>query len=103
MVCRAGATTLAEVTATGKMSVLIPFPFAAHNHQEHNARVLEAGGAAEVILDKDIDGTRLAQSILDAMAHPEKLETMSRNSYQLGQRDATDKVRDLCLELMGAA
>ncbi len=103
VVCRAGATTLAEVTATGKVSVLVPFPFAAHNHQEHNARVLEAGNAAEVILDKDIDGPRIAASILDAIAHPDKLETMSHNSYQLGQRDATDKVRDLCLELMGAA
>ncbi|CAI2717695.1 undecaprenyldiphospho-muramoylpentapeptide beta-N-acetylglucosaminyltransferase [Nitrospina watsonii] len=103
VICRAGATTLAEVTATGKASVLIPFPFAAHNHQEHNARVLEAAGAAEVILDRNIKGHKLAQSILDAMQHPEALQEKAMNSYRLGRRDATLRVRDVCRQLMGAA
>ncbi|MCF8720002.1 undecaprenyldiphospho-muramoylpentapeptide beta-N-acetylglucosaminyltransferase [Nitrospina gracilis] len=103
VICRAGATTLAEVTATGKVSVLVPFPFAAHNHQEHNARVLEAADAAEVILDRNINGPKLAQSILDAMQNPDRLEERAKNSYRLGRRDATNRVRDLCRELMGAA
>ena len=103
VICRAGATTLAEVTACGKVSVLIPFPYAAHNHQVHNARVLEAADAAEVILDKDIDGEHLARSILESINDPKRMKEMEDNSYRLGQRDATEKVKQLCLQLMEEA
>jgi UDP-N-acetylglucosamine--N-acetylmuramyl-(pentapeptide) pyrophosphoryl-undecaprenol N-acetylglucosamine transferase len=100
VICRAGATTLAEVTACGKMSVLIPFPHAAHNHQEKNARILEAANAGELVLDKELSGPRIAESILQAMAEPERLEEMKKNSYKLGDRDATEKVRLICMELL---
>jgi len=100
VICRAGATTLAEVTACGKVSVLIPFPYAAHNHQEHNARAVEAENAGEVILDKDINGELIAESILEAMNNPEKMKEMEENSYGLGKRDATEEVMQLCLDLM---
>jgi UDP-N-acetylglucosamine--N-acetylmuramyl-(pentapeptide) pyrophosphoryl-undecaprenol N-acetylglucosamine transferase len=100
VICRAGATTLAEVTACGKVSVLIPFPHAAHNHQEKNARVLDAANAGELVLDKELSGERIAQSILRAMEDPKRLETMEENSYQLGNRDATEKVRQICMDLL---
>lgn len=100
IVSRSGATTLAEITALGKASILIPFPFASHNHQEHNARALEKTEAAKVILESDLDGQRLAAEILNFIEHPEQLEKMNRCSYQLGQREATDKVRRLCTNLM---
>jgi UDP-N-acetylglucosamine--N-acetylmuramyl-(pentapeptide) pyrophosphoryl-undecaprenol N-acetylglucosamine transferase len=100
VICRAGATTLAEVTACGKMSVLIPFPHAAHNHQESNARILETANAGELVLDEELSGPRIAVSILQAMAEPERLEEMEKNSYKLGNRDATEKVRLLCIELL---
>ena len=100
IICRSGATTLAEVTALGIPSVLVPFPFAAHNHQEHNARALESNGAAQVILDRDVNGERLAQIILDGMEHPEALQEMADKSFQMGRRDATERVRQLCMELM---
>jgi UDP-N-acetylglucosamine--N-acetylmuramyl-(pentapeptide) pyrophosphoryl-undecaprenol N-acetylglucosamine transferase len=100
VICRAGATTLAEVTACGKMSVLVPFPHAAHNHQEKNARILEAANAGELVLDEDLSGPRIAESILQTMAEPERLEEMEANSYKLGNRDATEKVRLLCMELL---
>jgi UDP-N-acetylglucosamine--N-acetylmuramyl-(pentapeptide) pyrophosphoryl-undecaprenol N-acetylglucosamine transferase len=100
VICRAGATTLAEVTACGKMSVLVPFPHAAHNHQEKNARILEAANAGELILDEELSGPRIAESILQAMEEPERLEEMEENSYKLGNRDATEKVRLLCMELL---
>jgi UDP-N-acetylglucosamine--N-acetylmuramyl-(pentapeptide) pyrophosphoryl-undecaprenol N-acetylglucosamine transferase len=103
VICRAGATTLAEVTACGKVSVLIPFPYAAHNHQEHNARAVEAENAGEVILDKDINGDLIADSILEAMNDPEKMKEMEENSYQLGRREATEEVMRLCVELMNDA
>ncbi|TDJ51396.1 MAG: undecaprenyldiphospho-muramoylpentapeptide beta-N-acetylglucosaminyltransferase [Nitrospina sp.] len=100
IVCRAGATTLAEVTALGIPAVLVPFPFAAHNHQEHNARALESGGAARVILDKDVSGEALARIILDGIEHPDRLREMAEHSFQMGQRDATERVRRLCMDLM---
>jgi len=101
IICRAGATTLAEITACGKMAVLIPYPHATHNHQEHNARILESAQAAEMILDKDVSGARLAQSIANAMEQPEKRRAMENNCYALGKRDATEKALQLCLDLLG--
>jgi len=103
VICRSGATTLAEVTAAGKVSALIPFPYAVNNHQEHNARIIEAANAGEVILDEEISGERLAKSIKKAMDEPKNLERMENNSYRLGSRGATEKVRKICFELMSTA
>ncbi len=100
IICRSGATTLAEITALGIPSVLVPFPFAAHNHQEHNARALESKSAARLILDKDVNGEQLAQIILDGIEHPEHLREMAGHSFQLGRRDATQRVCGLCLDLI---
>ena len=100
VVCRAGATTLAEVTACGKVSVLIPYPHAAHNHQEKNAQILNSANAGEMVLDSELSGPRIAQSIIGAMEDPERLKEMEKNSYQLGNRDATEKVRQICMELL---
>jgi len=63
VVSRAGATTVAELAVCGKRAVLVPFPFAADNHQEHNARTLARVGAAEVILQKDLTPELLAGNI----------------------------------------
>jgi len=100
VVCRAGATTLAEVTACGKMSILVPFPHATHNHQVKNARILEAANAGEIVLDEELSGPRIAKSIIQAMGEPQRLKIMEENSYKLGNRDATEKVRLLCMELL---
>jgi len=100
IICRSGATTLAEVTALGIPSVLVPYPFAAHNHQEHNARALESNSAAQVILDKDINGEQLARVILDGIEHPDRLREMGNKSFQMGRRDATERARKLCMDLM---
>ena len=100
VICRAGATTLAEVTACGKVSILIPYPHAAHNHQEKNARLLDAANAGELVLDKELSGQRIAQSILRAMEDPQRMQEMEDNSYQLGERDATEKVGAICIDLL---
>ncbi len=103
VICRAGATTLAELTAMGKASVLIPFPYAAHNHQEHNAQTLVKAGAAQMILDREVNGEKLADSILYALKNPEENIERSKKSFQLGKRDATNQVRNICLEMMKIA
>jgi UDP-N-acetylglucosamine--N-acetylmuramyl-(pentapeptide) pyrophosphoryl-undecaprenol N-acetylglucosamine transferase len=66
VVCRAGATTVAELAVCGKRAVLIPYPFAADNHQEHNARSLAERGGAEVIVQKDLTPQKLAEVIREA-------------------------------------
>ena len=72
----------------------------AHNHQEKNARILEAANAGELVMDEELSGPRIAKSIIQAMEEPGRLETMEKNSYNLGNRDATEKVRRLCMELL---
>ena len=68
LICRAGATTIAELKAARRASILIPFPHAIHNHQELNARTLEQKGCARMILERDLTGERLAQDIIDLLS-----------------------------------
>ena len=82
------------------MSVLVPFPHATLNHQVKNARILEAANAGEIVLDEELSGPRISKSIIQAMEEPKRLKIMEENSYKLGNRDATEKVRLLCMELL---
>lgn len=76
MICRSGASTTAELAVLGKPSVLVPFPFATDNHQEHNARALEEAGGAIVLLDADCSGHVLLDIIRNLLASPERLAEM---------------------------
>lgn len=89
---RAGATFLAEITACGLPGILIPYPYAAENHQEFNARALVDQNAAKMILDKDLTGKNLCQNILDLYEHPEKREAMAAGARKAGKRDALDEI-----------
>lgn len=99
VVCRAGAGAVAEVTANGLPAILIPYPHATARHQESNARLLEARGAAEVILDGDLDGDILAKAIVSILSDPGRLETMSRDSGGLGRPDAAGEIASRLIEL----
>ena len=100
IICRAGATTVAEVTALGKAVIFIPFPFAADNHQALNADTLAREGAAEMILEKDLNARILSQKIEYYASHPEALKAMSSKSEQLGHPDAAKAIVDDCYELV---
>ena len=100
VVCRAGATTVAELTAIGKGVIFIPFPFAADNHQVHNARTLAEAGAAEMIEQKDLNGRLLAERIAYYRAHPDRLEAMATRSESFGKRDAAEFIIDECYRLI---
>ncbi len=100
IVSRAGATTLAEITAGGKTALLIPFPYAAANHQEHNARVLVEANAGRMIRDPELTGTGLAHAILKFIDEPETLKEMGQNSRRLGKPQATQSVLKMCLDLL---
>lgn len=100
IICRAGATTISEITACGKAAVLIPFPFAANNHQEMNARILKENGAAEMIIEKDLNGEMLANKILFLMQSRTRLLEMERESKKMGKPDAAKEIVEYCHKLV---
>ena len=99
VICRAGATTLAEVTAVGKGVIFIPYPFAADNHQVLNARTLANIGAAEMILQKDLSGKALAEKIEYYSSNPDALYLMASRAKNLGRPDAAKTIVDDCYSL----
>lgn len=100
IICRAGATTVAEVTAVGKAVIFIPFPFAADDHQTLNAATLADKGAAEMIHEKDINAGALAQKIEYYASHPQALEAMAIKAGRIGHPDAAKRIVDDCYELI---
>ena len=99
-VCRAGATTVAEITAAGKAAILIPLPAATDDHQRKNAQALAAVGAAEVLLQKDMTGHVLAQRIL-ALADDRGARTrMGAAARAMARPDAARVIVDRALELV---
>jgi UDP-N-acetylglucosamine--N-acetylmuramyl-(pentapeptide) pyrophosphoryl-undecaprenol N-acetylglucosamine transferase len=101
VVCRAGATTTAELTAAGKASIMIPFPLAADDHQRRNAEALERAGAGRMILQQDLSGERLAQEIAALVHEPERITTMEQAARKLARGDAAAAVVDLLEEQVG--
>ena len=97
---RAGATGLAELTARGVPAILIPYPFAAENHQEFNARALVEAGAARMILNKDLTAPLLQKNLDELLSSPQTLKDMSAASLSLGKPDAADEIADLILSLI---
>jgi UDP-N-acetylglucosamine--N-acetylmuramyl-(pentapeptide) pyrophosphoryl-undecaprenol N-acetylglucosamine transferase len=89
-VCRAGATTCAELSVCGVPSVLIPYPYATARHQDANARALEHAGGATVLLDDELDGPVLAARIRDLLSDTERLEEMSRRARAWAKPDAAE-------------
>jgi UDP-N-acetylglucosamine--N-acetylmuramyl-(pentapeptide) pyrophosphoryl-undecaprenol N-acetylglucosamine transferase len=100
VVSRAGATTIAELTACGKAAILIPYPHAAGDHQEVNAKKLWDLGAAQMIHDKDLNGKALSDLIRYLIDEPDAITEMERLSKSLGKSDATKKIVDLIKVLM---
>lgn len=102
LVCRAGASTLAELTARGRGALLVPYPFAANNHQEANARFLENAGAAILILNKHFTGELLVDTILQFFGQPERLRAMEEASLRLAKPQAAREIVEGCLEMLGS-
>lgn len=92
MVTRAGAITLAEITAMGKASIIIPSPYVTANHQEYNARALEKNGASLVILEKDLTKDVLYDSMVSIMNDVNRVNKMAAAAKNMGVVDATEKI-----------
>ncbi len=102
VVCRAGATTIAELTAAGRPAVFVPLPTAADDHQRRNAEVLVAAGAAESIEQKDLTGERLAARILELADDGARRGAMAEAARRMARPDAARAIVDKVFELTGA-
>lgn len=98
-VFRAGAIGIAELTARGIPSVLVPYPYAAANHQECNARAIADAGAARMILDRELTSERLLSVMAELLSEDAKLVRMARASRELGRPQAAGMIADMILEL----
>ncbi|MFA7467130.1 MAG: undecaprenyldiphospho-muramoylpentapeptide beta-N-acetylglucosaminyltransferase [Desulfotomaculaceae bacterium] len=100
VVGRAGAASIAEITVRGLPALLVPFPYATANHQEHNARALVDREAAVMILDAEFSGTGLAARLEELLGEPERLKAMAASSRGLGKPRALDDILDALAELL---
>jgi len=100
LICRAGATSIAEITASGKAAVFIPFPHAVNDHQTKNAELLVNRGAAEMIPERDLSGERLSGIIRRLAGNPAALEEMGRRAAELGNARAAADIVDECIALV---
>jgi len=100
IVCRAGATTVAEIAAAGKPAIFIPLPTAADDHQRKNAEAFAAAGAAEVLAQSDLSGAVLAKRIAALAGDRERRQGLADAARRLARRDAARVIVDRALELM---
>ena len=101
VICRAGATTLAELTASGRPAILVPLPTATDDHQRKNAEVLGRAGAGLVMEERDLSGLRLAENIAMLIADPGRRRQMSEAARKLARPDAAARIADRVEELGG--
>ena len=100
VICRAGASTISELTALGVPAVIIPSPNVTHNHQESNARVLADAGGAVMILEKDSSGQRLYDTACDILHDEARRKAMRAAMSSLGTIDAAEKILDAVMALV---
>jgi len=102
VVCRSGASTVAELAVCGKAAIFIPYPYAAHNHQLINAQKLVDLGAAQMIRDEELNGPLLGQTIRHLYNHPEELTRMEEAIRQVGRPRAAQEIVEHCYALIGS-
>jgi len=99
IVCRSGASTVAELAAAGKPSILVPFPFAADNHQVRNAEAMVRAGAARMALDSEMNGQRLFEQVIALMSNPDELRVMGDRARTLGKPGAAERAATVLEEV----
>ena len=103
LICRSGASTVAEITAAGKPAIFVPFPQAADDHQRRNAEAVAAAGAGIVIPQSALTPERLAATVIELLSSPERLRTMGENARKLAHTDAAGRVAGMVADLMKGA
>lgn len=101
LLCRSGASTVAEIMAAGKPAILVPFPRAADDHQLRNAEVLARERAAVLVSENELTAGKLAASVSELLAQPEKLARMSQSARSLAHTGAAGEIAGMAAELAG--
>jgi UDP-N-acetylglucosamine--N-acetylmuramyl-(pentapeptide) pyrophosphoryl-undecaprenol N-acetylglucosamine transferase len=101
VLCRAGATTIAELLIAGLPAILVPYPYAADDHQRRNAEAVQAGGAATLILDRDLAPERLANELAGLLEDADRRQRMGAAARALGRPEASRLVAEQCAMLAG--
>ena len=99
VICRAGASTISELTALGVPALIVPSPYVTNNHQEKNARALEEAGGAAVLLESECSGQALFQAACQILRSGSRLEDMEKSMASLGVRDAAERIYQTVAEL----
>ncbi|MEO8130502.1 MAG: undecaprenyldiphospho-muramoylpentapeptide beta-N-acetylglucosaminyltransferase [Bryobacteraceae bacterium] len=99
IVCRSGASTVSELAAAGKPSILVPFPFAADDHQLRNAEAMVGAGASRLVLDREMNGQRLFDEVLALASAPQTLQSMSANARAMARPGAASRAAHILEEL----
>ena len=99
LVSRAGATTLAEIATLGKPAILIPYPYAADNHQEMNAQHYVLGGGALMFVERDLTSELLADTVMKVLMNSKRKQAMAAAMRRLAYLRAAEDITDVCLEL----
>ncbi len=100
VICRAGASSLSEIQALGKPSILVPYPYAAENHQYYNAKTLADRDAAILIEEKDFTGERLLSEVEKLLEDPKKLAEMGRNAKDMAILDASQRITECVCKIV---
>ena len=100
VLCRAGASTIAELTALGAPALMVPSPYVPNNHQEKNARVLERHGGAKVLLEPELTGEKLYDAVRELLSDRAALSTMGREMLHLGSPDAAERIYEQMMDLL---
>jgi UDP-N-acetylglucosamine--N-acetylmuramyl-(pentapeptide) pyrophosphoryl-undecaprenol N-acetylglucosamine transferase len=99
LVCRSGASTVAEITAAGKPAIFIPFPRAADDHQRRNAEAISQAGAAILLAEAELSSSKLAQIIVDLLSDPARMQQMGQKARALAHQDAAGQVAQMAAGL----
>lgn len=100
VICRAGASTISELTALGMPAIMVPSPYVTNNHQEKNARLLESHGGAEVLLEREANGAALYRAAAEILRSPDKQARMKQGMLSLGIPDATERIYETVMALV---
>ncbi|MBE6753703.1 MAG: undecaprenyldiphospho-muramoylpentapeptide beta-N-acetylglucosaminyltransferase [Ruminococcaceae bacterium] len=103
IICRAGAITLSELQARGKAAILIPSPNVAENHQYHNAMALVNRGAADIIVESELNGGLVVQKADAILCEPEKLRRMAESSHNMAITDACERIFEVMEKVLAEA
>src|SRR5262249_19355341 len=101
-ICRSGALTVAELAMAGLPALLVPFPFAADDHQRANARALAEAGAARALESRPLGAAELARALSELLAKPEELVAMGRAAARLARPHAAEQIVEECAALLAA-